>query len=80
MGAGAAFKTSDETEIRERFLRITSCEDFANVSQIRDILPESMMVDMYNVAVLFCLDDDRTGRFTIEKILDFGVGGMAGGR
>lgn len=69
MGAGASFNIPDEAKIRERFLRITSSGVYANVLQIQDILPSCL--DMYNVAVLFCLDDDRSGQFSIEKIIDF---------
>ena len=71
MGAGASFNIPDEAKIRERFLRITSPGAYANVLQIQDILPENMTVDMYNVALLFCLDDDHSGQFSIEKIIDF---------
>lgn len=71
MGAGASFNILDEANIRERFSRTISPGIYANASQIGDILPENTMIDTDNVAVLYVLDDDCTGRFTLEKILDF---------
>ena len=52
-------------------MKITSSGMYANVLQIQDILPENMTVDMYNIGVLFCLDDDRSGQFTFQKLADF---------